>query len=77
MRRPHRQNGLLPLAFKLVKYFLLALAGLTITYIAAIGLDLPLIAQAIVVFLEQALGRSLVLLGCLWAIAVISESVRY
>ncbi len=76
MQRPHRHNGLLPLTFKLVKYFLLALAGFTIAYIAALVLDLPFIAEAIVVLLEQVLGRSLVLLGCLWAIAVIYETTR-
>ncbi|WOD40906.1 hypothetical protein [Nodosilinea sp. E11] len=76
MRRPHRQSGLMPLTFKLVKYFLLTLAGFTITYIAAIVLDLPLVAEIIVVVLERGLGRSLVLLGCLWAIAVINESAR-
>lgn len=76
MRRPHHPDGLLPLTFKLVKYFLLALAGFTITYIAAIVLEMPLVAEAIAVFLEHVLARSLVLLGCLWAIAVISESVR-
>lgn len=77
MRQPHRQTGLLPLTFKLVKYFLLALAAFTITYIAAIVLHMPIVAEAIVVFLEHVLARSLVLLGCLWAIAVINESTRH
>ncbi len=77
MRRPHNQHGLLSLTFKLVKYFLMALAGFTIAYVAALVLGLPLVAKAIVVFLEQVLGRSLVLLGCLWAIAVINESTRH
>lgn len=76
MRRPHRHNQLLNLTFSLIKYFLLGLAGCTIAYLAAIVLDLSVVANAIAFFLEQVLGRSLALLGCLWAIAVINESVR-
>ncbi|MGB3308160.1 MAG: hypothetical protein WBG32_12740 [Nodosilinea sp.] len=76
MRRPHRHNDLLSLTFSLIKYFLLGLAGCTIAYLAAIVLDLAAVASAIAFFLEQVLARSLVLLGCLWAIAVINESAR-
>ncbi|MBE9155550.1 hypothetical protein IQ265_01670 [Nodosilinea sp. LEGE 06152] len=76
MRRPHRHNQLLGITFTLIKYFLLGLAGCTIAYLAALVLDLPLVAGAIAFFLEQVLARSLALLGCLWAIAVINESAR-
>ncbi len=76
MRRPHRHNHLLGITFNLIKYFLLGLAGCTIAYIIALVLDLPLVAGAIAFLLEQVLLRSLVLLGCLWAIAVINESAR-
>ena len=76
MQRPRSQTQLLAMTFRLVKYFLLGLAGCTIAYLVALVLDLPIVASAIVFFLEQILVRSLVLLGCLWAIAVINESAR-
>ncbi|WP_035991244.1 hypothetical protein [Leptolyngbya sp. KIOST-1] len=75
MRR-RQQNHLLNLTFSLIKYFLLALAGCTIAYLVALVLDLAPIAGAIAFLLEQVLARSLALLGCLWAIAVIHESAR-
>ncbi|MBE9136134.1 hypothetical protein IQ254_02780 [Nodosilinea sp. LEGE 07088] len=77
MRRPHHPKHLLVLTFRLIKYFLLGLVGCTIAYVIALVFDLPLVSVVIVVFLEQVLARSLVVLGCLWAIAVISESTRY
>ncbi len=76
MQRPRRPHHVLSLTFSLIKYFLLGLAGCTIAYVVALVLDLSLVAEAIVFFLEQVLLRSLVLLGCLWAIAVIHESAR-
>lgn len=76
MQRPRSQTQLLAMTFRLVKYFLLGLAGCTISYLVALVLDLPIVASAIVFFLDQILARSLVLLGCLWAIAVINESAR-
>ena len=76
MRRPHRPNHLLGITFSLIKYFLLGVAGCTIAYLVALVLDLPVVAGAIAFLLEQVLARSLALLGCLWAIAVINESAR-
>lgn len=76
MQRPRSQTQLLVITFKLVKYFLLGLAGCTLAYLAAVVLNLSVVASAIVFFLEQVLARSLALLGCLWAIAVINESAR-
>lgn len=76
MQRPHSHKHLLDITFRLIKYFLLAVAGCTIAYVIAQVLDLVPVAAAIVFFLEQVLLRSLVLLGCLWAIAVINESAR-
>lgn len=76
MQRPRRPDHVLSLTFSLIKYFLLGLAGCTIAYVIALVLDLSFVAAAIVFFLEQVLARSLVLLGCLWAIAVIHESAR-
>ncbi len=76
MQRPRRPHHLLSLTFSLIKYFLLGLAGCTIAYVIALVLDLSPVAGAIVFLLEQVLLRSLVLLGCLWAIAVIHESAR-
>jgi hypothetical protein len=77
MQRPRRHNHLLELAFKAVKYFLLGVAGCTIAYVIALVLGWLSMAMAIAVFFEWVLVRSLVLLGCLWAIAVINESTRY
>ncbi|WP_155523547.1 hypothetical protein [Nodosilinea nodulosa] len=76
MQRPRSQTQLLAITFKLIKYFLLGVAGCTIAYLVASVLDLPVVASAIAFFLEQVLARSLALLGCLWAIAVIQESAR-
>lgn len=76
MQRPRSQTQLLVMTFRLMKYFLLGIAGCTIAYLVALVLDLSEVASAIVFFLEQILVRSLVLLGCLWAIAVINESAR-
>lgn len=76
MQRPRRSHHVLSLTFSLIKYFLFGLAGCTIAYVIALVLDLSFVAAAIVFFLEQVLARSLVLLGCLWAIAVINESAR-
>jgi hypothetical protein len=77
MRRPHHPKYLLVFTFRLIKYFLLGLVGCTIAYVIALVFNLPLVSAVIVVILERVLGRLLVVLGCLWAIAVIRESARY
>ena len=56
--------------------FSIGLAGCTITYMVAIALDLFAVEAAIETILGMMLVRSLLLLGCLWAIAVIHESIR-
>lgn len=76
MKRQYRQSWLMDFTGNVMKYFALGLLGCTITYVVAFALDLCLVAEAIVVGLELFLVRSLVLLGCLWAIAVIHESIR-
>jgi hypothetical protein len=65
------------LTFKAVKYFLLALAGCAIAYVVAFILECWLITEVIVIVVEHLLLRASVLIGCLAAIAVIAESIRY
>ncbi|NEQ34567.1 MAG: hypothetical protein F6K04_26940, partial [Leptolyngbya sp. SIO4C5] len=69
--------NLIDYSYKVLKYFLLSLAGLTIAHIAAIALEFTPIANLIVTFLEQLLTRGSVLMGCLVAIAAIVESLRH
>lgn len=76
IKRQYRQSWLMDFALSVMKYFSLGLAGCTITYIVAIALDIFPVAAAIETMLGMVLVRSLVLLGCLWAIAVIHESFR-
>ncbi|MEO1067710.1 MAG: hypothetical protein AAFW95_01100 [Cyanobacteria bacterium J06638_6] len=77
MQRPHHPKYLLVFTFRLIKYFLLGLVGCTIAYVISLVFDLPLVSEVIEVVLARVLWRLLVVLGCLWAIAVIRESARY
>ncbi|NEP63675.1 MAG: hypothetical protein F6K31_43420 [Symploca sp. SIO2G7] len=65
------------LAIKVVKYFLLSMAGCTISYIASAVLEMSFITVIVVVFIEQVLARALILLLCLLAVTAITESLRY
>jgi hypothetical protein len=64
------------LTVKALKYFLLSLAGCTIAYIASVVLELSVITHMAIALLEQVLSRALVLVICLLAMAVITESLR-
>jgi uncharacterized Tic20 family protein len=77
MRQPQPRNWLLDLAVKSLKYFLLSLAGCTIAYVVSAVLEISLIADIAVGILEHFLVKALVLVSCLIAIAVITESLRY
>ena len=76
IKRQYRQSWLMDFALSVMTYFSLGLAGCTITYVVAIALSLFPVAAAIEMVLCMVLVRSLLLLGCLWAIAVIHESIR-
>ena len=76
IKRQYRQTWLMDFALSVIKYFSLGLMGCTITYVVAIALDLCPVAAAIEMVMGLVLVRSLLLLGCLWAIAVIHESIR-
>ncbi len=76
IKRQYRQSWLMNFALSIMKYFSLGLAGCTITHVVAIALDLFPVAAVIEMVLEMVLVRSLLLLGCLWATAVIYESIR-
>jgi len=65
------------LTFKAVKYLFLSLAGCTIAYIMAFILGYYLITEVILIVVEHLLLRASVLIGCLTAIAIITESLRY
>ena len=77
MKQQQPRRWLLELTFKAVKYFLLARAGCAIAYIVAFMLQYWLITEVIMIALEHLLLRGPVLLGCLAAIAIITESIRY
>jgi hypothetical protein len=76
MKQRQPQNWLLELAVKALKYFLLSLAGCTIAYVVSVVLELSLITHFAIALLERVLSRVLVLVTCLLAIAVITESLR-
>ena len=65
------------LAVKALKYFLLSLAGCTVTYVVSVVLEIDFLSDLASIVLEQVFTRALILLICLIAIAVIIESLRY
>lgn len=77
MKQQEPRRWLLELTFIALKYFLLALAGCTILYIKAFILEFWLITEVIMIVVEHLLLRASVLIGCLAAIAIITESLRY
>ena len=76
IRQQHSHSWLFKLATKALKYFLLGLAGCTVTYVLAQVLSLGGIASLMVLVLEKLALRALVVVFCLGAIAVITESLR-
>lgn len=77
MRQQQPRNWLMALAAKALKYFLLSLAGCTIAYVTSVVLEISFVREVVVVILEQILAKVSILVVCLIAIAVISESLRY
>jgi hypothetical protein len=77
MKQQEPRRWLLELTFKAVKYLFLSLVGCTIAYIMALVLECTVITEVIAIAVEHLLPRALVLVGCLAAAAVITESVRY
>lgn len=76
VRQKHSHSWLFELATKALKYFLLGLTGCTVTYVLASVLSLGGIASLMVLLLEKLAMRALVVVFCLGAIAVITESLR-
>ena len=76
MRQQHSHSWLLKLATKTLKYFLLSLASCTVTYVVSTVLGLGVLSSLMIVLLEKLALRALVLVFCLGAIAVITESLR-
>lgn len=76
MKQQQRRSWLLELTAKVLKYFLLSLAGCTLAYVVAFVLGWWPITDFIVLALEQLLLRGLVLIGCLGAITAIAESLK-
>lgn len=77
MKQQEPRRWLLELTFKAVKYLFLSLVGCTIAYIMALVLECTVITEVIAIAVEHLLPRALVLVGCLAAAAIITESVRY
>ena len=77
MKQQQPRSWLLDLTTRVLKYFLLSLAGCTLAYTVAFVLEWWLITDLIVTALEHLLLQALVLIGCLAAIAIIIESIRY
>ncbi|NEQ42763.1 MAG: hypothetical protein F6K00_04035 [Leptolyngbya sp. SIOISBB] len=75
-RQQHSQSWLFRLATRAVKYFLLGLAGCTVTYVMAWVFNLEVVACLMIWLLERLAVRSLVLVFCLGTMAVITESLR-
>lgn len=76
MTRQQNQHMLLCSAMKAIKYFLLGLASCTLTYVISMALNLNWLANLMVAILKHGLLRASVLLICLIAIAVITESIK-
>ncbi|MFG6097367.1 hypothetical protein SPB21_19030 [Leptothoe sp. ISB3NOV94-8A] len=76
MRHPYSYSWLLRIAAKALKYFLLSLAGCTIASVISIVLDFEIVLTLMVAILEHILSRAFVLVLCLGAVSVITESVR-
>ncbi len=76
MRQRTASISLLPFAAKALKYFLLVLCGCTVAYVLSTVLELTLLSRLLVMFLEAVLSRIFVVILCLGAIAVITESVK-
>lgn len=76
MRQQHSHSWLLRLAIIALKYFLLSLASCTVTYVVSTVLSLGVLASLMIWLLEKLALRALVLVFCLGAIAVITESLR-
>lgn len=74
--RQSSSSSLLPFTTKALKYFFLGLAGCTVAYFTSVVLQFGLLADLMVTCLEQVFSRGFVLLICLGAIAVITESLR-
>lgn len=76
MRQPYSPSWLFRFATRVLKYFLLSLVGCTVAYCFSIGLGFSVLANLLVALLEKTLTRLLVMVLCLGAIAVITESIR-
>jgi hypothetical protein len=77
MKQQEPRRWLLDLTFKAVKYLFLSLAGCAIVYTVAFVLECRVITEVVEIAAEHLLLRALVLVGCLAAIAIITESIRY
>jgi len=76
MKRQRSQPWLLAITVRALKYVWLALVGLTLTYLVALALGFGVLAALVSELTLWLLPRALVLLGCLVAIATVSESMR-
>jgi hypothetical protein len=77
MNNKRPRNWWMEISVKALKYFLLSLVGCTITYFVALILGITVIADLATVFLKHMAVKGAALLSCLFAIAVITESIRY
>jgi len=77
VRHQQPRNWFMEIGVKALKYFLLSLAGCTIAYFVALVLGIYFIADIATALLKHLAVRVAALIGCLLAIAVITESVRY
>ncbi|MEO1096028.1 MAG: hypothetical protein AAFX01_14130 [Cyanobacteria bacterium J06638_28] len=76
MQHPYSRSWFFRFATRALKYFLLGLAGCTVAYCFSLGLGFSALANLLVALLEGTLSRLLVIVLCLGAIAVITESMR-
>lgn len=77
MKKSAPYSWLLRTTARVVKYFLLSLAGCTVAYCVSAVLDLVHVIQLLTWLLEQVMPRAFALVICLGITAMIAESLRH
>jgi hypothetical protein len=72
----NRYGSLLRLASRMLKYYLLAVAGFTIACLLSVVLGIPNVATQLVFLLGRLVWRMAIMIVCSMAIAVLIESIR-
>jgi hypothetical protein len=76
MKPPYSQSWLLQTLVQVLRFFFLGLAGCTVSYVISIVLELNALEQILIDIAENILPKASILVVCLIAVAVITESLR-